>query len=207
MGDRIVGTRRKMERQQTITSLIMIVTFILAWSPYAACVLILTIRGELPDKMLQISSIFAKTSTLYNPIIYSVFVDEFRTRCRKMFGCYNEPPAMGMKYNGSDINDRVRPGERSATIATVSSGSVVGGGGGGEEVGRVVEEGVDGETGRRSSTNLTNISEDVSVEDSCEVGRNINEVLKSPVRRSSTQLTQLMVVRNNNSIEDAYIDV
>merc|ERR1712142_1097548 len=90
MGTQIVESRKKMERQQTVTSLVIIGAFLFAWSPYACCVLVLTTNGNLPANLLTIATVFAKTSTLYNPIIYSFFVKDFRVHCKQLFGCAGE---------------------------------------------------------------------------------------------------------------------
>lgn len=77
--------RGQCERIQNIMSLVLIGTFLFAWSPYAVCVFVLTARGSLPTPLLSFAAIFAKLSTMYNPIIYYIFMGDFRTRCKKLF--------------------------------------------------------------------------------------------------------------------------
>ena len=91
MGSTVIESRKKMERQQTVMSLVIIGAFLFAWSPYACCVLVLTAQGSLSGKLLDIASVFAKTSSMYNPIIYLIFVEDFRVRCKQFFGCGLEP--------------------------------------------------------------------------------------------------------------------
>ena len=92
LGDSVVESRKKMERQQTVTSLFIIAAFLISWSPYALCVLMLTAKNRLPDHLLTVATLCAKSSTFYNPIIYSVFVEDFRARCKCLFTCRKEPP-------------------------------------------------------------------------------------------------------------------
>ena len=87
MGNPTIEQRKKMERQQSVTSLVLIAAFVFCWSPYAGCVLALTIKGYVPRTLFTIATIFAKTSTLYNPIIYSLLVEDFRLRCKRLFHC------------------------------------------------------------------------------------------------------------------------
>jgi len=82
---RIVASRGRMERKQSIMSLVMICAFLLAWTPYAACVLVLTARGSVSSSLHSIAAVFGKTSTMYNPIIYSIFMKDFRVRCKTLF--------------------------------------------------------------------------------------------------------------------------
>lgn len=81
------ASRRKLEIKHTIMSLVLIGTFIVAWSPYAACVFVMTIKGRIEESLLTGSAILAKTSTLYNPIVYIIFMKDFRRRCMLLFGC------------------------------------------------------------------------------------------------------------------------
>lgn len=82
-----VVLRRKREVKHTVMALVLISTFIVAWSPYSACVFALTTKGKVEESLLTFSAIFAKTSTLYNPIVYSIFLKEFRSRCLRVLGC------------------------------------------------------------------------------------------------------------------------
>jgi len=84
----VVALRARTERTQSIMSLTFIGAFLLAWTPYAVCVLLLTARGQVPSSLLEYAAVIAKTSTLYNPIIYSIFSKDFRLQCKKMFGCH-----------------------------------------------------------------------------------------------------------------------
>ena len=74
LSTRFMETRRDMEKKQSMMGLVMIVAFIVAWFPYAVCVLILTVHAGLAPSFLISAAVFAKMSSLYNPIIYLVFM-------------------------------------------------------------------------------------------------------------------------------------
>ena len=67
-------------------SMVLIATFLMAWTPYSVCVFVVTVNGHVPAGLLSFASVFAKSSTLYNPIIYSIFMKDFRDRCKRFFG-------------------------------------------------------------------------------------------------------------------------
>ena len=183
MGDGVGETRRKMERQQTIMSFVMIGTFIFAWSPYAGCVLVLTIRGSVPNLLLKVSSLFAKTSTLYNPIIYSIFVEEFRNGCKKLFGCFLEP----LVVTGLDINAK-----RLSSIARNLSIVAVAGHADGEDKSCIkVEEG---------GFIRVNEGEDIGDKDDKQIWGTTS------IHRSSTNLPQLIILWNVKSAQCQQIE-
>ena len=68
-------------------TLVMVGTFLAAWSPYAACVLALTAGGRPPDTLRMVSAYVAKSSTLFNPIIYTLFLTDFRASCKRFLCC------------------------------------------------------------------------------------------------------------------------
>ena len=62
----------------------MSTSFFAAWTPYATCALILTLRFEVSDTMLTVSGCLAKTAVIFNPIIYMAFSRRFRKRTRNV---------------------------------------------------------------------------------------------------------------------------
>ena len=73
-------------------SIIMFVAFALAWSPYAALV-VLNIFGIQPKQnFLDAAAIIAKTSAACNPIIYALVYKEFRMRAHRMFAKLRKQP-------------------------------------------------------------------------------------------------------------------
>lgn len=67
-----VATARKPERQVTRMVVVMIVAFLVGWTPYAAFAILVTIHPtmELDPRLASIPAFFSKTATVYNPIIY-----------------------------------------------------------------------------------------------------------------------------------------
>ena len=76
--------RQKLEEKQCIMGAVIIGAFLVAWSPYAVCVLIAAAGGTISSTLLLTSAVFGKTSCLFNPIIYSFFVKDFRSKCQDM---------------------------------------------------------------------------------------------------------------------------
>lgn len=70
--------RRSSEQRLTVTCIIIIVMYMLSWTPYAACVLVLSNDGIASRELVMYSALFAKASTIYNPIIYSLCMYSFR---------------------------------------------------------------------------------------------------------------------------------
>lgn len=79
--------RRSREIRQTVMAFVLVTVFLISWSPYAACVFMITFNGKVDDTLLTFSALFAKASVLYNPVIYFTFLKEFRHRCFYILGC------------------------------------------------------------------------------------------------------------------------
>jgi len=63
---------------------VMLLSFALAWSPYATIV-VFNIFGVQPkQKVLDTAAVIAKTSTTYNPVIYALCYKEFRNKIKKL---------------------------------------------------------------------------------------------------------------------------
>lgn len=67
-----LATARKPERQVTRMVVVMIVAFMVGWTPYAAFSILVTAYPtiELDPRLAAIPAFFSKTATVYNPIIY-----------------------------------------------------------------------------------------------------------------------------------------
>ncbi|KFQ31671.1 Opsin-VA, partial [Mesitornis unicolor] len=72
-----LGTSRKPERQVTRMVVVMIVAFLICWTPYAAFSILVTARPsiDLDPRLAAIPAFFSKTATVYNPVIY-VFMNK-----------------------------------------------------------------------------------------------------------------------------------
>lgn len=72
-----LATARKPERQVTRMVVVMIVAFMVGWTPYAAFSILVTAHPtiELDPRLASIPAFFSKTAAVYNPIIY-VFMNK-----------------------------------------------------------------------------------------------------------------------------------
>lgn len=81
-----LASARKPERQVTRMVVVMIVAFMVGWTPYAAFSILVTAHPsiELDPRLASIPAFFSKTAAVYNPIIYVFMnkqVSEAATRC------------------------------------------------------------------------------------------------------------------------------
>uniref|UniRef100_M3XKL7 Vertebrate ancient long opsin b n=1 Tax=Latimeria chalumnae TaxID=7897 RepID=M3XKL7_LATCH len=72
-----LGATRKPEKQVTRMVIVMILAFLICWSPYAAFSIIVTACPsiDLDPRLAAIPAFFSKTAAVYNPIIY-VFMNK-----------------------------------------------------------------------------------------------------------------------------------
>lgn len=72
-----LGNARKPERQVTRMVVVMIVAFMVAWTPYAAFSIVVTALPSihLDPRLAAVPAFFSKTAAVYNPIIY-VFMNK-----------------------------------------------------------------------------------------------------------------------------------
>ncbi|XP_060624664.2 opsin-VA-like [Anolis sagrei] len=87
-----LGTTRKPERQVTRMVVIMILAFLICWSPYAAFSILVTTCPsiELDPRLAAIPAFFSKTATVYNPVIYVFMNNQFRKCLVQLFRCSNQ---------------------------------------------------------------------------------------------------------------------
>ncbi|XP_069095868.1 vertebrate ancient opsin-like isoform X2 [Pleurodeles waltl] len=83
------GSTRKPEREVTRMVVIMILAFLICWSPYAAFSILATACPSihLDPRLASIPAFFAKTASVYNPIIYVFMNKQFRRCLLQMFHC------------------------------------------------------------------------------------------------------------------------
>ncbi|XP_008543306.1 blue-sensitive opsin [Microplitis demolitor] len=83
---RTSGTVGKRERQVTLMVALMIIAFLIAWTPYAAFSLAAQYFSyQLTGFIAAIPSLLAKSSICYNPIIYAGLNPQFRKSIKKIF--------------------------------------------------------------------------------------------------------------------------
>ncbi|RLV89171.1 hypothetical protein DV515_00015018 [Chloebia gouldiae] len=84
-----LGAARRPERQVTRMVISMIVAFLICWMPYATFSILVTAYPsiELDPCLAAIPAFFAKTATVYNPVIYVFMNKQFRQCLIQMFSC------------------------------------------------------------------------------------------------------------------------
>ncbi|GCC22314.1 vertebrate ancient long opsin a [Chiloscyllium punctatum] len=112
-----LGVARKPEKQVTRMVIVMIVAFLFCWSPYSVFSIMVTICPtiEFDPRIAAIPAFFAKTATVYNPIIYVFMNGQFRKCLLQMFSL-SEPeinPAAEHAMQAGNNNER-----EMSTIAT-----------------------------------------------------------------------------------------
>lgn len=83
----IAKVTRKCMKMQTVLVFVMVINFLIAWSPYAVIVILqITIR-TVPADLYEVAAIFAKTSMFSNPICYGFIYKNIRGVARGLFRC------------------------------------------------------------------------------------------------------------------------
>ncbi|XP_032245174.1 opsin-3 isoform X1 [Halichoerus grypus] len=114
---------------------LMIFIFLIFWMPYIViCFLVVNGYGHLVTPTVSIVSyLFAKSSTVYNPIIYIIMIRKFRRSllqllCFRLLRC--QRPAKDLPANGSEM--QIRPivmsqkdGDRPKKKVTFNSSSII----------------------------------------------------------------------------------
>lgn len=75
----------KKEINTAIQLLILIFGYLLAWLPYSIVVILIIAGGKQTSVLLLVSSLFAKASFMYNPVLYAFISRQFRRKFIKMF--------------------------------------------------------------------------------------------------------------------------
>ncbi|XP_070608545.1 opsin-VA-like isoform X3 [Erythrolamprus reginae] len=90
-----LGSVHKPERQVARMVVIMILAFLICWTPYAAFSILVTSRPsiELDPRLAAIPAFFSKTATVYNPVIYVFMNNQFRKCLIQLFRCSGQETA------------------------------------------------------------------------------------------------------------------
>ena len=75
------------ERVFTLVFVVMVTAFMVAWTPYAICVFYRQIVGPISQTTLDVSAYLGKSSTLYNPIIYTLIYKRFKEGLLDVLRC------------------------------------------------------------------------------------------------------------------------
>ena len=68
-----IRKEEKMQRKLTLLSTLMTLAFYLSWMPYALVCLLVMSGVMIPKRYQMFASLFAKSGTLINPILYIFF--------------------------------------------------------------------------------------------------------------------------------------
>ncbi|KAG8435304.1 hypothetical protein GDO86_013311 [Hymenochirus boettgeri] len=117
-----LGSTRKPEKEVTRMVVIMILAFLICWTPYAAFSILVTAHPtiDLDPRLAAIPAFFAKTASMYNPIIYVYMNKQFRRCLYQMFHC-NDPEAKESNINPTServMTNRTNNGGEMLAIAT-----------------------------------------------------------------------------------------
>ncbi|KAE8590421.1 hypothetical protein XENTR_v10018059 [Xenopus tropicalis] len=124
-----LGSTRKPEKEVTRMVVIMILAFLICWTPYAAFSILITAHPtiDLDPRLAAIPAFFAKTASMYNPIIYVYMNKQFRRCLYQMFNI-NDPEAKESNLNPTSergVLTRNNNGGEMLAIATHITSSAV----------------------------------------------------------------------------------
>ncbi|KAG3257912.1 opsin-3 isoform X3 [Ictidomys tridecemlineatus] len=114
---------------------VMVFTFLICWMPYiVVCFLVANGYGQRVTPTVSIvSNLFAKSSTVYNPVIYIFMIRKFRRSllqllCSRLLRCQQpakDLPAVGNEMQIRPIVISQKDGERPKKKVTFNSSSIV----------------------------------------------------------------------------------
>ncbi|XP_045927343.1 opsin-VA-like [Micropterus dolomieu] len=124
-----LATAKKPERQVTRMVVVMIVAFMVGWTPYAIFAILVTAHPtiELDPRMASIPAFFSKTAAVYNPIIYVFMNKQFRKCLIQLFTGRGTIPDSNMNQTSErpGITAESQTGEMSAIAARIPEGGNV----------------------------------------------------------------------------------
>nr|BAB88651.1 vertebrate ancient opsin isoform L [Plecoglossus altivelis] len=121
-----LGNARKPERQVTRMVVVMIVAFMVGWTPYAAFSIVVTACPHIyiDPRMAAIPAFFSKTAACYNPVIYVFMNKQFRKCLIKLFTGKGTIPEgnLGQTSERPGMTAESQTGEMSAIAARIPVG-------------------------------------------------------------------------------------
>ncbi|KAK2852494.1 hypothetical protein Q7C36_007695 [Tachysurus vachellii] len=117
---------RKPDRQVTHMVVVMIVAFMVAWTPYALFSVIVTIHPiiNLHPILASVPAFFAKTAAVYNPIIYVFMNKQFRKCLIQLLSCSSHTTVeVNQSTDRADMTGESNTGEMSAIAARIPAAS------------------------------------------------------------------------------------
>lgn len=123
-----LGNARKPERQVTRMVVVMIVAFMVGWTPYAAFSIVVTVCPTIyiDPRLAAIPAFFSKTAAVYNPIIYVFMNKQFRKCLIQLFtGRGTIPDNFNQNSERPGMTGESHTGEMSAIAARIPVGGTV----------------------------------------------------------------------------------
>ncbi|XP_043110640.1 vertebrate ancient long opsin a [Puntigrus tetrazona] len=125
-----LGNARKPERQVTRMVVVMIVAFMVAWTPYAAFSIVVTALPSihLDPRLAAVPAFFSKTAAVYNPIIYVFMNKQFRKCVVQLLSCSDVTVIEGNVNQTTEragMTNESNTGEMSAIAARIPAAGAV----------------------------------------------------------------------------------
>ncbi|XP_029466631.1 opsin-VA-like [Rhinatrema bivittatum] len=116
-----LGSARKPEKEVTRMVIIMILAFLVCWSPYATFSILVTAYPsiDLDPRLAAIPAFFAKTASVYNPVIYVFMNKQFRRCLLQMFHC-SEKEAVETNINPTSERAALNKDNHGGEMLTVA---------------------------------------------------------------------------------------
>ncbi|CAL8368629.1 vertebrate ancient long opsin a [Gadus morhua] len=125
-----LATARKPERQVTRMVVVMIVAFMVGWTPYAAFSIVVTACPtiQLDPRVGAIPAFFSKTAAVYNPVIYVYMNKQFRKCLIQLFTGKGTIPENNINQTSErpGFTAESQTGEMSAIAAQIPVGGRAG---------------------------------------------------------------------------------
>ncbi|XP_038074372.1 rhodopsin-like [Patiria miniata] len=112
---------REAEKKVTIMIIVMVLTFLVAWTPYAALSLYMALGGDsvsITPLTATLPSMFAKASTTYNPVIYFLLHKKFRKALLQTFSRRNRDRSLHISPTESILARKVPIGCQGRNMST-----------------------------------------------------------------------------------------
>ncbi|KAL7889803.1 hypothetical protein AOLI_G00020610 [Acnodon oligacanthus] len=117
-----LGNARKPERQVSRMVVVMIVAFMVAWTPYAIFSITVTAHPTiyLEPRLAAVPAFFAKTAAVYNPVIYVFMNKQFRKCLILLFSCSDSTTVeVNQTTERAGMTGESNTGEMSAIAARI----------------------------------------------------------------------------------------
>lgn len=98
----------KQERTFTTVVLVMLASFVTAWTPYAFCVFAASIQVNIPPIALDVSAYLGKSAIIHNPVIYVFLYKQFRLGLVKVIlTCFRIDSSSIMPMQSTAVNSKM----------------------------------------------------------------------------------------------------